>query len=190
VGVFYYKDMENFKFLKNIDITEILNNLSTFTEDDWLRDNFRSLKYKVHSNTNSLDILWDHNSLVNNTAGKKNEYNYNKIDFDNIKNKLLPIYKQEYGDGKIIRAVVARLKPHSIIPEHSDGGKSLLICKRTHLPLQTNENIIFSVGGEKKFLKLGDLWEINNSKPHSVENNSNEYRTHLIIDYLKNAVTI
>lgn len=190
MGVFCYKNMENFKFLKNIDITEILNNLNTFTEDDWLRDNFRSLKYKVHSNTNSLDILWDHDSLVNNTVGKKNEYNYNKIDFDNIKNKLLSIYKQKYGDGKIIRAVVARLKPHSIIPEHSDGGKSLLICKRTHLPLQTNENIIFSVGGEKKFLELGELWEIDNSKPHSVENNSNEYRIHLIVDYLKNAVTI
>jgi len=39
-------------------------------------------------------------------------------------------------------------------------------------------------------LKLGELWEIDNSKSHSVENNSNEYRIHLIVDYLKNAVTI
>ena len=110
--------------------------------------------------------------------------------FDNIKNTLLPIYKKEYGNGKIIRAIITRLKPNSEIPSHKDGGTSLIICNRTHIPLQTNNNILFYVGGEERILKVGEVWEIDNSKIHSVKNNSNKYRTHLIIDYFKHDVTI
>ena len=180
--------MKNFKFLGNIDVTEVVNKLSTFTEADWLRDVSRTLNGKTHSNTHSMGVLWDWGSLENHTLGEKNEYNYNKIDFDIIKNALLSTYKKEYGEGQIMRVILTRLQPNSIIPEHKDGGYSLLTCKRTHLPLQTNENVVFSVGGEEKYLKLGELWEIDNSKLHSVKNNSNEYRIHLIVDYLKTTI--
>lgn len=192
MGVFFcYRIMEkkylpfNFKFLGNIDITEVVDKLSTFTEDDWLRDVSRNLRGRAHQNTHSIGVLWDGDSLANNSIAEKNEYNYNKIDFDSIKNTLLSIYKKHYGDGHILRVLLARLKPNSIILEHEDAGKSLLICNRTHIPLQTNDDIIFSVGHEEKILKPGEIWEINNAKLHSVKNNSNEYRIHLIVDYLK-----
>ena len=54
-----------------------------------------------------------------------------------------------------------------------------------HIPIITNKKVYFSVGEEKKNLKSGEMWEINNSKKsHAVKNNSKEDRIHLIIDWI------
>ena len=45
----------------------------------------------------------------------------------------------------------------------------------------------FFVDGEKKNLKTGEIWEIDNTKLHKVENLSNSDRVHLIVDILPNA---
>ena len=59
-------------------------------------------------------------------------------------------------------------------------------CKRTHIPIITNSEVTFTVGGETKFLKEGEIWEINNTKEHSVDNNSDIDRIHLLIDIMPN----
>ena len=64
-----------------------------------------------------------------------------------------------------------------------DNGESLVNCKRTHIPIITNDLVTFTIGGETKQLKEGEIWEINNINEHSVDNNSNENRIHLILDY-------
>jgi aspartyl/asparaginyl beta-hydroxylase (cupin superfamily) len=60
-----------------------------------------------------------------------------------------------------------------------------MTSKRTHIPIITNSEVTFIVGGETKYLKEGEIWEIDNSKEHSVNNNSNVDRIHLIMDYTK-----
>jgi aspartyl/asparaginyl beta-hydroxylase (cupin superfamily) len=42
------------------------------------------------------------------------------------------------------------------------------------------------VDEEKYFLLEGFVYELNNTKYHSVRNNSNEHRIHLIIDVIPN----
>ena len=60
---------------------------------------------------------------------------------------------------------------------------------RTHIPIITNENVEFQVGGEPLNLKVGEVWEINNARVHAVYNKSNQKRLHMIIDYYpKNGV--
>ncbi len=174
----------DFKFLGNLDITLILKNLSTFTEEQWNEHNHRNADFRAHNQTNSLEILWDKNSLKTGLVGAKNKTNYKQLDFDYIRNLLQPIYEKHYGPGYFIRVLLPRLKPGGSIPIHKDNGKSLMEVKRTHIPLITNENIIFKVGNTTKNLKAGEVWEINNGREHAVNNNSDEYRIHLIVDYL------
>ncbi len=174
----------DFKFLGNLDITLILKNLSTFTEEQWNEHNHRNADFRAHNQTNSLEILWDKNSLKTGLIGAKNKTNYKQLDFDYIRNLLQPIYEKHYGPGYFIRVLLPRLKPGGSIPIHKDNGKSLMEVKRTHIPLITNENIIFKVGDTTKNLKAGEVWEINNGREHAVNNNSDEYRIHLIVDYL------
>mgnify|MGYP003673404731 CR=1 FL=1 len=74
--------------------------------------------------------------------------------------KIKKVFTKKFGQGYIIRAILVNLPAQKIIPEHID---------------------------ETKNLKVGEMWEINNSKkPHSVENNSKEDRVHLIIDWVIN----
>jgi hypothetical protein len=174
----------DFKFLGNIDIEQTLVNLNTFTEEQWTEHSYRNSDFRAHSMTNTVEILWDPDCLKTGFVGKKNKVNYDQIDFNNIKSQLQPLYTEHYGPGWFIRALIPRLEPGGSIPIHRDGGKSLMEVKRTHIPLVTNENIFFKVGETTKNLKAGEVWEINNAKEHAVNNDSDEYRIHLIVDYL------
>jgi aspartyl/asparaginyl beta-hydroxylase (cupin superfamily) len=178
------KEPFNFKLLGNIDITEILERLDTFTEEEWTVESYRSQTFTVHRDTHALNILFDKDSLTGKLSGKKNEVNYNKLDFDSIKKSLLPIYEKHYGPGEIVRALIPRLKPGGLITPHRDGGEALMTCKRTHIALITNKDILFKVKDSEKNLLPGEVWEINNARRHSVENNSKDYRVHLIVDYV------
>ena len=56
-------------------------------------------------------------------------------------------------------------------------------CKRIHVPVITNKDVVFTIGGESKHLEYGDIIEIDNLKEHSVVNNGNTDRVHLLIDF-------
>ena len=56
--------------------------------------------------------------------------------------------------------------------------------RRIHIPLVTTDNVDFTVGGEQRAMREGELWEINNAREHSVVNRGVERRVHLIIDWV------
>ena len=47
--------------------------------------------------------------------------------------------------------------------------------------------MIFRVGGEQKVMHPGEMWEINNATVHAVDNQSDEDRIHMIIDWVPNS---
>jgi aspartyl/asparaginyl beta-hydroxylase (cupin superfamily) len=79
-----------------------------------------------------------------------------------------------------------KMPPGSAIPEHVDSGPALINCHRVHIPITTNDKVVFMVGGEKKYMQAGEFWEINNALEHSVENHGDKDRIHLIIDWMPN----
>jgi len=164
----------NYKFIGNIDTSNFFLN---FTEDDWKFWTLKSENYVVHKNTRTIPIILDETYVG---KGSKTKF------FQNYKNDvtaITDIIKKVYGDGDIIRMEIAKLPKKSKIPRHIDTGLSLQNDKRIHIVLQTNEDVIFTVGGEDKNMKLGEMWEINNAIEHSVINNSIYDRIHIIADY-------
>ena len=93
------------------------------------------------------------------------------------------ILKKYYGNGYIIRTELVNLPAYCNVKRHIDRGESLVKDKRIHLVLETNDEVIFKVDEVEKNMKVGELWEINNTKYHSVKNGGNTDRFHLIIDY-------
>jgi hypothetical protein len=88
-----------------------------------------------------------------------------------------------------MRALLVNLPSGKLIPFHIDSGFTLASCRRIHIPIQTNENCFFTVGNDKRNLKLGELWEINNDKiQHSVENLGETDRIHLIVDWVEQSL--
>ena len=166
------------------DYTQLAQDILKVDESLWFEDVSRQKTYKPHVNTNTLVIMWHRESLGDNTVGKLNERNYNLLSFDNILKSLKPVYSNFFGDGIFLRVLITRLKPNTTIPRHTDGGKSLMTAKRTHLPLQLNEGTVFHVAGEDFHHELGKIYELNNAKQHGVTNDGDKYRINLIIDYL------
>ena len=81
------------------------------------------------------------------------------------------------------------LKAKKSIPTHVDGGESLNIARRIHVPIVTTHKVSFTVGDETKLMREGEMWEINNSrKKHSVQNTSSYDRIHLIFDYVPHSL--
>jgi Flp pilus assembly protein TadD len=85
-----------------------------------------------------------------------------------------------------VRLIFAKLAAGGAIPEHTDAGYSLLNCHRVHIPIVTNDQVVFSVGGERMVMHAGEFWEINNGGPHAVVNQGEDDQIHLIVDWMPN----
>jgi quercetin dioxygenase-like cupin family protein len=126
--------------------------------------------------------MWDMESLKTNQVGKISKY-YDLFEMDEFIDKIKPVYNRIYGDGDFIRILIVKLKKHTYIKPHTDNGQSLLLCHRTHIPIITNNMVTFTINDETKTLDEGEIWEINNQLTHSVKNDSDIDRVHLILDY-------
>ena len=164
-----------------IDHTKILkiiedNNL------DWNEYTGRQEKFITHCHTKTIPIIYD--KSFNLKSFKIIPTNI----FSLFENEILKIEdiinKSTNEDGKIMRALLVKLPSGKSIPPHVDSSITLSLCRRIHIPIQTNENCFFTVGEDKRNLKLGEMWEINNDKQrHSVDNLGESDRIHLIIDW-------
>lgn len=168
-----------------VDVSPIVkimedNNLS------WDEFTTRQERTVVHTQTKTIPIIFD------------KTFNFNHL--NKIPTELYPLFEKEIEkieriinesvkeSGLIIRAILVKLPSKKSIPTHIDYGLGLNIPKRIHIPIQTNEECFFTVGEETKNLKRGELWEINNDKKvHSVENNGDTDRIHLIVDWVSNS---
>ena len=175
----------NFKFKGRFNIDSIIDIVSKF-EYEWLIDTTRqNNKYPDRKNPHSFT----HSYLINSCSIEWNYgepfTTYRSSENVSLWKELDPLIKGlEYScDGVLARALLVKLSKESDIDPHSDSGDYLGLVRRHHIPIVTNDRVYFSVGGEKKHLRVGECWEINNNKVHSVENGGGE-RIHLIIDIM------
>ena len=169
---------ENFKYLGKVDIKTIKESLDKL---DWETFVYRQKAFDVHKHTQSVPLIFDKDFRIDNPTYHK-DFNI----CENFLTKLKQKFKKKLGEGFIIRALLVKLKNNSAISPHMDTGMSLSSCNRVHIPIVTNGQVIFTVGEESKYLKVGEMWEINNSrKLHSVYNSSNKNRVHLIVDWMQ-----
>ena len=86
-------------------------------------------------------------------------------DLDDVAENMFTefIYDMPYTNSilkehNVYRARLMKLKSRTNYTYHQD------YTKRFHIPLITNDKIFFTVDNETKNLKVGEMWEINNSK--------------------------
>jgi hypothetical protein len=177
---------DTFLFYGKIDVNPILeiiekNNLN------WNEFIDRQLKYVVHSNTKTIPIIFDKSFAFD--SFKIHPTNLYSL-FEHEILKIENIIKENTNEnGKIMRAILVNLPSAKSIPPHIDTGKTLLDCRRIHIPIQTNENCFFTVGDDRRNLKLGEIWEINNDKKtHSADNFGDNDRIHLIVDWVESSL--
>ena len=151
---------------------------------EWKIDTSRQDNNYTHSNTNMYQICYtDYNwspgsSIVTNQV--------NNLKTPKAIKELLDIYNEleYYYEGKIIRCEIVKMLKNTKIPKHVDGGPLLYYSRRVHVPIITNKKITFTVMDNTIHMKKGGWYEINNQLPHSVNNETDIDRVHIIIDVL------
>lgn len=171
---------EDFLLIKEgINTANILQNMQQLPEEAWCQSD-RERTYQVHERTQSLLLIHDSDFRhVNPTYQPL--YHQFKAALKPIIDSISAYYPH---DGYVIRVLLARLPPGAQIDVHSDNLFSLLNCHRIHIPIETNPAVVFCVGGERKNLMAGEMWEINNATVHWVRNEGDRHRVHLIVDWV------
>jgi hypothetical protein len=178
---------DTFHLHGKIDIEPILKIISD-NNMDWDEYTDRQKKYLAHTHTKTIPIIFDKSFNFNHLKIIPTEhYQLFEEEILKIEEKI----KSSTGEnGKIMRALLVNLTAgKSIVPHVDTVGFTLVLCRRIHIPLQTNEKCFFTVGGDKRNLKLGEIWEINNDKKeHSVDNLGETDRIHLIVDWVEESL--
>lgn len=176
--------MQNFKYLDICDISFIKLKLNESDNSIWEGHTYRQSTFSPHRHTQTIELMWDKESLneIREATKHPNFYGY-KI--DELFDRLHPLYTLNYGEGYFCRTLITKLKAKKHIFPHKDGGDSLEKCHRTHIPIITNDKVTFQVNGENKYMKEGEIWEIDNVAEHAVYNQSDFDRIHLILDYMQ-----
>lgn len=183
------KELENFNFIfhKRYDIKEISSHVQEF-DQEWLENTFRQNatypnRRNPHLYTNTFTVQdhsidWEFGNKIESTVLDQSSLSL----VSNIVKDL-----EEFCNGVSGRILFIKLLANSDVTEHTDKGDYLSTVRRFHIPLITNDRVSYTVNGETVHMREGEAWEINNLKPHSVLNNGNEDRVHLLIDIFPNS---
>jgi len=197
----YLKDLEfnshldyNFRFLKNLDVEKLINYIHLLQDEHWEKQVLLGQKYSTHKNSNAIIITKVDSSCIDPYVPFNATF---AIENQDLIDLVMPIVNEvvDLYDGKYGRIWLAKLPAGKMIPLHNDGFDFFKKNKfsdyyylqsvyRVHIPLVTNEKVIFTVNNEKKHLRVGEAWDMNQRPLHTVENNSDKDRIHLVIDVL------
>ncbi len=158
------------------NIEKLLSDLKLINKNDWVN----------HPNTQAYDGAWLISSLKS-ISGKTRD--------------IVAIENQEYFDTPLLQKMnyiqtilenfktkieavrFMKLGANSKIKEHCDKGSSFEKgYARLHIPITTNENTHFILEGKKYKLKVGSCYYIDANNSHSVINEGDKDRIHLLID--------
>ena len=172
----------------NISVDNIIK-IITDNKLDWDEYTERQKKFgSEHQFTKTIPIIFDKTFNFDHFKKMPTEkYILFEKEISNIESLVKQSTKE---NGKIFRALLVRLLSKKSIKPHVDTvGMSLVLGRRIHIPIITNENCFFTVGTDKRNLKVGEVWEINNDKKsHSVENHGDSDRVHLIVDWVEDSI--
>lgn len=166
-----------------VRIDELREAVLTLPREAWLANQKRQQDYDVHSRTESVVLIFtDGSGWPDITLTRESGW-------DALSETAVPlmtdIVRRHYKPGgTIIRAMAAKLLPGEVITPHRDTHPSFHHGHRIHIPIKTNPRVRFMIDGKPYKLKVGEAYEINNQKTHSVMNKGSEERINFIFDYV------
>ncbi|MCZ6619905.1 MAG: aspartyl/asparaginyl beta-hydroxylase domain-containing protein [Gammaproteobacteria bacterium] len=174
---------EPLKELGEIDIEELRAAILGLDAECWRQNLHRQQEYEVHKSTESVVLVFTDG------AGWPNIEVSKEAGWDKLADEALPVMHRIIADhyppgGTIIRAMAAKLLAGNVIRPHNDKHPSFHHGHRIHVPITTNSRVRFMIGGRPYRLEVGNAYELNNQKNHSVMNKGSEDRITFIFDYV------
>ena len=166
-----------------IDTTVLSEAILAQEEAAWHEDRYRQETYEVHRQTESIVLIfvdvedWPEIKTIKEPGWERLATVALPIMSDIIRRAYPP-------GGTIIRAMAAKLLAGGKITPHVDKHLSFHMGHRIHVPITTNPRVRFMIDGRPHQLQVGQAYEINNQKNHSVMNKGKLDRITFIFDYV------
>ena len=166
--------------LGTVDVKALQQAVLAQDEAAWLEQTHRQQAYDVHYNTQSIVLLfcdgWPEMTITREPG------------WDRLAEVAVPVMQDIIGrfypeGGTIIRAMAAKLVAGGRITPHIDSHASFRQSHRIHIPITSNADVRFMIDGRPYRFEVGQAYEINNQKRHSVLNRGAEDRITFIFDY-------
>jgi hypothetical protein len=169
--------------LGEIDSSALREAILSQEEGAWHEDEYRQSTYDVHLETQSIVLVFTDGSNWPNPEVRK------EPGWDRLADVAVPlmheIIDRHYPKGgTIIRAMAAKLLAGGKITPHHDSHPSFHCGHRIHVPITTNPRVRFMIDGRPYQFQVGQAYELNNQKQHSVMNKGSEDRITFIFDYV------
>ena len=166
-----------------IDTTALREAILSQDEAAWHEDQYRQQSYEVHDQTQSIVLVFTDGENWPESDVRK------EPGWDRLADVAVPvmheIIRKHYpAGGTIIRAMAANLVAGGKIKPHHDRHPSFHCGHRIHIPITTNPRVRFMIDGRPYQLQVGQAYELNNQKQHSVMNKGTEDRITFIFDYV------
>lgn len=168
--------------LGDVTVTHLQDAITSLDDQVWLNNQNRQNDYEVHKQTQSVVMVF--------CDGPMNDLQVSKESgWDALADAAVPVMHDIIGrcyepGGTIIRAMAAKLLKGGRINQHFDKHQSFQASHRIHVPITTNARVRFTIDGKPIKMEVGQAYEINNQKLHSVMNRGNDDRITFIFDYL------
>jgi len=176
-------DIAPTKELLDYDFTELISN-DSYSFLNGYPPIFRKLRtygmifFPFEHWENEKIVRSDYKNIVISPSNYSDKEYLHTICMDNV--KILEDYYQAIAKN----AVLDILPPNEHINEHVDKSIIYTYCHRVHLPIVTNSNVYFYVGGYPYQMPKGIFFEFSNKDLHAVQNFSSKTRIHLVVDLL------
>ncbi len=169
--------------LGSVAVDDLKEKVLSLPQEAWLDNQQRQQDYDVHRRTESVVMLFTDG------AGWPDITITRESGWDLLAAEGVPlmedIIRRHYTPGgTIVRAMAAKLLPGEVIKPHRDAHPSFSHGHRIHVPISTNSRVRFMIDGRPYKFQVGDAYEINNQKTHSVMNKGSEARITFIFDYV------
>lgn len=173
-------EMNHYKLPQTYNIDRLKSDLKKCQKKEWL----------LHFNQNDFTGNWSSFALRSISGSELDILATPNATFQDTPTLTNCLYFKEIVDSFRCEKESVRLlslSPNSYIKEHtdSDGGYEDGFF-RIHIPIQTNDNVIFTVNKKALPMREGECWYANFNKPHFVSNHGETDRIHLVIDCLRN----
>jgi quercetin dioxygenase-like cupin family protein len=182
----------SFRKIGDIDISVLAKLVSAIDEAEWGAANYRQRRYEVHRDTQTIGLVFDEDFRHSHPTRLPTLLKFEEPLRPTL--ELIADYYEgseqgrrlvrEFGYGYFVRATLVRLRAGGEIGPHTDNNFSLAHSHRVHVPVISNESVVFTVGKESRVLHPGEVVEINNRRKHSVSNGGATDRVHLILDFV------
>ena len=166
-----------------VDTSALSETILAQEEAAWHEDDYRQETYDVHRQTESIVLVFTP------LEGWPEIDIHKEPGWDRLAKVAIPLMHDIIGrfyppGGSIIRAMAAKLLAGGKIKPHVDSHPSFHKGHRIHVPITTNPRVRFMIDGRPHQLQVGQAYEINNQKSHSVMNKGSEDRITFIFDYV------